>query len=162
MTKGSGIIVLALAWLALAVPALAQADPPRRPVTLDDVNAIARGMYCPECENIPLDKCGTPVCIQWKNEIADQLAMGMSADEIVDGFVARFGERVVSIPQDPTLRALSLIAPWVLAGLAAIAGLWVLVRVRRPSGTDSAPRPQPLATATDDPYRSQFERDLQG
>ncbi|HRL13259.1 MAG TPA: cytochrome c-type biogenesis protein CcmH, partial [Aggregatilineales bacterium] len=85
------LIVLLLA-LAVALTASAQDADPAGAVTLDDVNAIAENMYCPECENIPLDKCGTPVCVQWKNEIAAQLAAGRTGAAIVADFVARFAD----------------------------------------------------------------------
>ena len=39
-------------------------------------------MYCPVCENIPLDVCPTDACIQWRQEIGVQLADGKTPDEI--------------------------------------------------------------------------------
>jgi cytochrome c-type biogenesis protein CcmH len=131
-------------------------------VTLDDVNAVAENMYCPECENIPLDKCGTPVCIQWKNEIAAQLAAGRSGDEIVSDFVTRFGDRVVGVPQDPTLRMLSLAAPWLIAALVLILGVTVFMRLLRGRADlpASAALDLPPASAADDALRAQVERDL--
>jgi cytochrome c-type biogenesis protein CcmH/NrfF len=116
-------------------------------------------MYCPECENIPLDKCGTAVCIQWKSEIADQIAAGRSEQEIIDGFVARFGNQVLGIPQDPALRNLALFAPYILAGLALLIGSITFWRWR-------SNQPQPTATQTmvqadnEDDYRARIERDL--
>jgi cytochrome c-type biogenesis protein CcmH len=32
----------------------------------DQVNAIARQLYCPVCENTPLDVCPTTACHQWR------------------------------------------------------------------------------------------------
>ena len=66
------IIVLALLF---ALPALAQDTPPIDPdidtsaITDDQVNAIANQLYCPVCENIPLDTCGTLACEDWREEI---------------------------------------------------------------------------------------------
>jgi len=102
-----------------------------RPVTYDDINTVARRMFCPECENIPLDKCATVVCIQWKREIGEQLAAGMTSDQIVAGFVARFGDQVVGVPQDPFLRNLALIAPTLFILLAvAIGGYTIWSRLQ--------------------------------
>jgi len=154
-------LMLCVMLLAFALGVSAQ-DAAPAPVTLDDVNAVAATMFCPECENIPLDKCGTSVCVQWKDEIARMLADGQSADVIRADFVARFGERVLAVPEDPTLRALSLVAPWGLAALAALMGLAALVRLR---GRDSdAPTAESAASVnvTDDPYRARLERDLKG
>ncbi len=153
-------LILCVMLLAFALGVSAQdADPVT--VTLDDVNAVAATMFCPECENIPLDKCGTSVCVQWKDEIARMLAEGQSPDAIRADFVARFGERVLAVPEDPTLRALSLAAPWGLAALAALIGLVALVRLRSRE-SDAPPAKSVSASANDDPYRARLERDLEG
>ena len=34
------------------------------PVTDDEVNALAQELYCPVCENVPLDVCPTRACAQ--------------------------------------------------------------------------------------------------
>lgn len=53
-------------WLKLALIAaiclmasLALAQDTASGVTADQVNAIAKKLFCPVCENIPLDTCGT-------------------------------------------------------------------------------------------------------
>jgi cytochrome c-type biogenesis protein CcmH len=109
-------VLIFLIILLVAVPVFAQGDT-TRPVTDDEVNAIAEKLYCPVCENITLDTCGTAACADWRYEIRLQLEQGMSEQQIIDDFVIRFGDRVVGTPQDPTLRALSLITPWVIIAL---------------------------------------------
>lgn len=152
-------LLCAILWAVTWGAAAQDADPAA--VTLDDVNAVAATMFCPDCENIPLDKCGTSVCVQWKDEIARMLANGQNAETIRADFVARFGERVLAVPGDPTLRALSLAAPWLLAGLAALMGLAVLVRLRGRE-SDALPAESASGSADDDPYRARLERDLKG
>lgn len=108
--------------LLLALPALAQDGSINEP-TADDVNEIAGKMYCPVCENIPLDVCGTAACADWRDEIAIMLGDGLTEDEIIDDFVFRFGDRVVGVPQNTTLRVLSLAVP-LLAVLALVFALF--------------------------------------
>ena len=72
------LIIAALAVLALllALPALALAqgeEPPPGGPTDDEVNAIAEQLYCPVCENVPLDVCGTQACADWRDEIRDAI-----------------------------------------------------------------------------------------
>lgn len=148
--------------LLLALPAFAQEPVSTPEVSADDVNAIARQMYCPVCENIPLDVCPTAACAQWRDEIRAQLEAGSTEDEVIANFVARYGDRVVGTPQDPTLRALSLVTPWVIGILVVVvAALW-LIRWRRgaavPAPAGGVPAPE---TAPDDAYRARLERDLQ-
>ena len=72
--------VIALVLLISLIPfsAFAQGSGP----TDDDVNEVARQLYCPVCENIPLDTCGTTACEQWRGIIRDKLSEGWIADEI--------------------------------------------------------------------------------
>ncbi len=100
-------------------------------VTADEVNAIASKLYCPVCENIPLDTCGTAACADWRNEIKLALENGRSEQEIIDDFIHRFGDRVVGIPQDPTLKTISLWPPVIGALLVVIGGVALIVNLRR-------------------------------
>lgn len=152
------IIPLLLALFIAALPAAAQDAP--RPITYDDVNEVAARMYCPECENVPLDKCFTPVCIQWKQDIADQLSAGVSEEAVIAGFVARFGDQVVGVPQDPLLRNLALVVPVVLLLACAVFGVYVIYQKRRPAAADTdAPAPSPDERA-DRRYIARLEQDM--
>ncbi len=154
------ILFMVVVLLVLAVPVAAQSDTPAKPVTADDVNAIARQMYCPVCENIPLDVCSTAACAQWRDEIRIQLEQGRTEQEIKNDFVGRYGDRVVGTPQDPTLRALSLVTPWVIAALVVLLTAVMLVRWWR--GRHLVPATAGGASVpADDDYRARLEQDLQ-
>lgn len=156
------LLLTATALLFLSTPselAFAQGDP-TKPVTADQVNAIASKLYCPVCENITLDTCGTAACAQWRDEIRIQLEEGKTPQQVIDDFVTRFGDRVVGTPVDPTLRALSLVTPWVLGTLAIVAALWYLrQRDRLPEAAPATAEPQPTLH-TDDEYMARLEHDL--
>lgn len=87
------LLALAIAGFALALPAAAQ-----EPVTDDDVNEVAKDLFCPVCENTPLDTCPTQACIDWREEIRVQLEAGRTEAEIQQYFVDRYGPRVLSSP----------------------------------------------------------------
>ncbi len=153
-------IILLLLFIMVALPAHAQDTTTPPDVTADEVNAIARKMYCPVCENIPLDVCPTAACAQWREQIKQELEAGSSEDQIIAGFVARYGDRVVGTPQDPMLRTLSLVTPWLIALVVAGVALALLLRWRRGSMKLTAPNNAPVDIADDD-YRARLERDLQ-
>jgi cytochrome c-type biogenesis protein CcmH len=67
-----------------------------RTITDDQVNAVAKQMYCPVCENIPLDVCPTQACSQWRELIRQKLAGGWSAEEIKQYFAMQYGDRRLS------------------------------------------------------------------
>ena len=155
------LIVLLILVAVLAVPVMAQVDttaPDLSAISDDEVNSVAKQLYCPVCENIPLDVCETAACQDWRYEIRLQLADGLSEQAIIDDFVDRFGERVVGTPQDPTLRNLSLITPWVIALLVAAGGLLAIFSWRR--------RPDVVVEDDDQTQCSELhdilERDLAG
>ena len=90
----------------------------------NEVNAIAKQLYCPVCENIPLDVCGTQACAQWRELIREKLAEGWSEDQIKDYFVLQYGDRVLAEPPRRGLNWLVYIVP----PIAFLVGLFILYR----------------------------------
>lgn len=88
------ILLVTLLISMVPVTAYAQGSDP----TDDEVNAVAKQLYCPVCENIPLDTCGTTACEQWRGIIRDKLADGWTEDEIKTYFVNQYGDRVLAEP----------------------------------------------------------------
>jgi cytochrome c-type biogenesis protein CcmH len=86
--------------------------------TDDEVNAIAKQLYCPVCENTPLDVCPTEACRQWRELIRQQLAEGKTEEEIKQYFVANYGARVLSEPPRTGFNWLVYVIPpvFILAG----------------------------------------------
>ena len=64
--------------------------------TPNDVNRVARQLYCPVCPNTPLDVCETQACSDWRELIRTKLNAGESDRQIIDYFVAQYGERVLA------------------------------------------------------------------
>ncbi len=157
-----GLAVLLLA-LALPLAALAQGggdenSPPVREVTDDEVNAVSKQLYCPVCENEPLDVCGTAACERWRAQVRTMLEQGASHEEVIDYFVEQFGQRVVATPRDPVLSLLSWAVPAaaVVLGLAIVGA--VLIRWRFSSRT--ARPTEEIDYEDDDDYRARLEREL--
>ncbi len=149
-------IALLGAIVLTALPLAAQEA--TQPITFDQVNQIARELYCPVCPNETLEACQTQACAQWRDEIRDQLAQGQNEQQIIDSFVQRYGDRVLGTPQDPTLRALSLVTPYLIALVALIAGIFTFMRWRRRPRSEPVPQtPQP---PINEGYRDQLEQDL--
>ncbi len=124
------ILLLLVTFLSasLASPdvALAQEQPPTGP-TDDQVNAVAKQLYCPVCENIPLDVCPTQACAQWRELIREKLGEGWTEDEIKNYFVSQYGDRVLATPPARGLNWLAYIIP----PLAIIGGVFILYRAMR-------------------------------
>jgi cytochrome c-type biogenesis protein CcmH len=88
------------------------------------VNAIARQLYCPVCENTPLDVCPTTACHQWRELIRQMLADGKSEADIKQYFVDYYGARVLSEPPRTGINWLVYVVPPV----AFFTGVYLLFR----------------------------------
>jgi cytochrome c-type biogenesis protein CcmH len=93
----------------------------------DQVNSIARQLYCPVCENIPLDVCPTTACAQWRELIRQKLAAGWNEQQIKDYFVQQYGARVLGTPPPKGINWLVYLVP----PIAILAGVYVLYRAFR-------------------------------
>lgn len=124
-----------LVFILLAVPTLVRAQSENPPVTDDQVNAVAKQLYCPVCENIPLDVCGTQACQQWRDLIREKLGQGWSEDQIKTYFVQQYGDRVLA---EPPRRGLNWLV-YVVPPLAFLLGVFILVSVMRSWKASSSP-----------------------
>ncbi|WP_054522073.1 cytochrome c-type biogenesis protein [Thermanaerothrix daxensis] len=150
------MLVLILAGIVVQ-PVLAQQPTPSD----DEVNAIAKTMYCPVCENVPLDVCPTQACAQWRELIRQKLAEGWTEQQIKDYFVAQYGDRVLG---EPPRRGLHWLV-YVLPPLSFLIGVVIVINVirsmRRPLSLNaSSPLGADAPSAAEDPYLQQLEEEL--
>ena len=114
MKSNSAILLLILSLLFISANTVSAQSPDPDVPTDDEVNAIARELYCPVCENTPLDACPTLACADWREEIRLKLADGWTAEQIKQHFVDRFGDRVLAEPPRQGLNWLVYIMPPVI------------------------------------------------
>jgi cytochrome c-type biogenesis protein CcmH len=146
------ISIIILLGLTYATPARAQQSTPQP----DDVNRVASQLYCPVCENTPLDVCPTQACAQWRNLIRDKLAAGWTDDQIKQYFAAQYGIRVLAEPPTPLI--------YIVPPILILLGIVVLIRafrsMRRKSATVTAAPPAMPSATVDDVYLSRVEEEL--
>lgn len=150
----AGLLILLIVCLLIVVPVSAQGQTP----TQDEVNRVAAKLYCPVCENEPLDVCQTAACVQWKAQITQYIAEGKSDEEIVQLFVDEFGLKVLGEPPAEGLTILLWIGPIVAVLIGGAVALWLIRNMSRRGATAHA---RAASTApSDDSYIDQVERDL--
>jgi len=125
----------------------------------DEVNAVASQLYCPVCESTPLDVCPTEACRQWRDLIRQQLADGMTEDQIKKYFVDNYGARVLAEPPKQGSYWLFYLLPPVII----LAGAFILLRSMKAWTKPIVAQPAHSAarseTSTTDEYVSQFEEE---
>ncbi len=147
------LVALLVLGSLFPLPALAQQATPSD----DEVNAIARQLFCPVCENTPLDVCPTEACRQWRELIRQMLAEGKSEDEIIQFFVDNYGARVLAEPPRQGINWIFYIVP----PLAFLTGLFLLGRGLRDwqrKARQTAVQPPPVPAA--DEYAARLEEEL--
>lgn len=158
------IILLFLGLFLLnagTIRVFAQAAPPNP--SDDEINAIARKIYCPVCENIPLDVCSTQACAQWRDLIREKINQGWTEEQIIAYFAEQYGDRVLATPPVRDLASINLLA-YIIPPLALIAGTFIVIRYlthKKPHPpTDSLTSSGSIDTDTEDPYRKRLEEEL--
>jgi cytochrome c-type biogenesis protein CcmH len=111
----------------------------------DEVNRIAHQLYCPVCENTPLDVCPTEACRQWRDLIRQQLSQGWTEDQIKQYFVEQYGVRVLAEPPQTGLNWLIYILPPVII----LAGAILLLRAMKMWTKPAASPVKSISTASD-------------
>ena len=151
-----GTLLALLAAGMLTGFALAQESNPNGP-TDDAVNAIAKQLYCPVCENIPLDVCGTQACAQWRELIREKLSQGWTEARIKQYFVDQYGDRVLATPPPRGLNWLVYVIP----PLAILAGIYILFRAFQSwKGPGTVPAPEEAPQTSGDEYALRLEEEL--
>lgn len=134
-------ILFVTALFLLAFNSLVSAQSPNPTPSDNEVNAIARDLYCPVCENTPLDVCPTQACTQWRELIRLKLSEGWTEEQIKQYFVDQYGARVLSAPPAQGFSVLIYIVPPILLAI----GIFIVYRAFR-----SMSKPVAVAAKADD------------
>ena len=149
-------LVLVLGIVLIPTARVFAQDPtPLPPVTDDQINEVARQLYCPVCENITLEVCSTTACGQWRDLIKEKISQGWTTEQIKEYFVNQYGDRVLA---EPPKRGLNWLV-YLLPPAVILAALFLLVRAMRQM-KKPARVSTPAATLPDDPYLASVEEEL--
>ncbi len=131
--------------------------------TPNEINEVARELWCPLCNGVRLDSCDLQACIQMREVISEKLMAGESREQIKAYFVTQYGDVVLG---QPSREGFNLVA-WIFPILAAVVGLgWLVYLVmawRKRQGAPAAGGPSgpaPQTVTGDDDYLKRVERDL--
>jgi len=136
------LLALLLAVTLLLQPVSAQQTvDPESGITLDEVNEVARELWCPLCSGVRLDACELKACVQMKEMIAIKLSEGEDVDAIKDYFVDQYGPQVLGEPPRQGFNWLAWILPVIALALGGVF-LWrQMQRMMKPateSGADAS------------------------
>ena len=131
------------------------------PPTDDEVNAIAHKLYCPVCENTPLDVCPTDACKDWRELIRTMLSDGKTEAEILQHFKEQYGARVLAEPPKEGFYWLVYLLPpaIILAGAVVLFRSlkeWTKPKAAAPASNEARSEP----SSEKDDYVARIEEEL--
>jgi cytochrome c-type biogenesis protein CcmH len=130
------LVLLALvAGLVSMISVAVSGHPPASQA--QQVQQIAAGLHCPICKDLSVADSPAPLAQQMRQEIAQKLRAGESADQIRAGFVAAYGETVLMSPPRRGLAGAVYYLPLIVLAAGLITAFTLLHRWLR------APRPEP-------------------
>ena len=148
-------VTLALVLSLILVPLSSSAAQNDSPITDDEVNALAEELYCPVCENVPLDVCPTKACAQWRDLIREKMELGWDEKQIKAFFAEQYGDQVLAVPPRKGFNWLI----YVLPPLVVLASVVIVARVlRKPKS--AALSAQPINPSSVEEIIDEIEKDL--
>jgi cytochrome c-type biogenesis protein CcmH len=153
--KNRRIPILIISWLCV-VPLLGA---PLDPDLEAEAKQIETLLIAPCCWRQPVSEHYSAAADQIRTEVREMLASGLTRDQILQKYVAEYGERILSKPPARGFNSLAYFLPVLF--LAAGAGVAVLVvRRLRPAPVHvSADRP---AESSKSKYASQLDKEMWG
>jgi cytochrome c-type biogenesis protein CcmH len=149
--------VSAIAVASVLAAAVATAPAAGRPVSEDEVHAVAAQLRCVVCQNLSVADSPSETARQMRELVRERLAAGDSREQVLGFFVERYGTWVLLAPP---ARGFSLLL-WVLPFVALVLGLATAAAVARrwarASGEARAPVPE-ISDAMRARIRAELER----
>jgi cytochrome c-type biogenesis protein CcmH len=148
------LIAISLTLLS-CYPLLAEKAKP----TVDGV-ASKLSCFCGTCPHLVVTQCGCSTADQIKAEVQKKIDAGMTESQIVDSFVAQYGQTILTTPPKSGFNLTAWGLPFLgflVGGTLLFAFLKKQQPLPRPKGPSSAPPEQP----TDQDYRERIRKELE-
>ncbi len=121
--------------------------------------AIEEKVIAPCCWTQPVSQHYSEAAGTIRKQIREMLAAGKSEEEILDYYVAEYGERILASPRARGFNILAYVLPWVSLA-AGLAVLGLALRRWRSRGTANDTDALPTESAPDAEYDERIEKEL--
>jgi cytochrome c-type biogenesis protein CcmH len=126
-------------------------------VSLEQVNKIASQLMAPCCWSATADAHQSPAAEEVKAQIRAALRRGDTEQQILDSFVAAYGERILAKPKAVGFNLMAWILPAIAILLGGLAAWKFLRHSSQPPAKLKPAKPAP----SDDPYAQRLEHELE-
>lgn len=157
MNKGLILAVL----LLLSTSVAAQGPPELSPQLEEEAKAIEGLLISPCCWRQPVSVHFSGASDEVRSEVREMLASGLSRDEILDRYVAEYGERILAKPKAEGFSALAYFLPAIFLLMGGGVAL-IVIRKLRPSHNESVGAPEGSESVVTGAYSKKLEKELWG
>jgi cytochrome c-type biogenesis protein CcmH len=114
------------------------------------------------CHPQSVADCTCGRAAEMREEIRTMVAAGMTGEEVIADYVARYGEKILIAPDASGFNLLAWIGPFLLLFVGVGSLVWLVRRWSRSSpGSPSEDVPAAYAPADDDPYAARLRREIE-
>jgi cytochrome c-type biogenesis protein CcmH len=145
--RGFACLIPALLWAVISFGAGS------KPIE-EKAREIEDNLIAPCCWSQPVSQHYSEAAEQIRKEVRAMVAAGKSRDEILDRYVAQYGERILATPRAKGFNMLAYVLPWAALPLGAWILIILLKKLRAPV---PSPSPPPLPDAR---YASAVEKEI--
>jgi cytochrome c-type biogenesis protein CcmH len=143
------LIALAVLVALGALVAVALNGAAATPTRQQQADQIASQVHCPVCADLSAADSPAPLARQMRKQIEDQVAAGVPAEDIIQGFVDAYGPSVLMSPTNDGWGWAVNLLPFVVLALAVLAGATLLRRALRTRPDSSRPEDTAALPSTD-------------
>jgi cytochrome c-type biogenesis protein CcmH len=173
---GMGVMRLAHAWrvvfalltISLAFFLLTANEPDtvhaQEPYCASQRSAeLSKQILCPQCSGQTIHQSQAPIAQDMRARVCSLIDEGLSDEEILDYFVARYGENVLAEPPKSGFSLTIWLIPFVAMGLGIGGVVWAVKVLRRPAGQPLSARPAASAPSPGlDRYMDMVDSEMEG
>lgn len=152
--KRSWIPGLLLA-LALALSATADDKP-----QMEDV-AGKLACFCGTCPHLVATKCGCSTADKIKADVQKKIDAGMTEKQILDEYVAQYGQTVLAAPTFSRFNVTAWLLPFVAFAFGGVVLFKFLKKQQQPPSSGPPAPPPAEKTEEDEAYREQLRKEME-
>lgn len=117
--------------------------------------------YCGTCPHLVATKCGCSTADKIKADVQKKIDAGMTEQQILDEYVAEFGQTVLAAPTKSGFNLTAWMLPFVAFAFGGVVLFKFLKKQQQPASSGPPTPPPAEKTEEDQAYREQLRKEME-